>query len=373
MKKELLIEKMKGEINMEQIHGGNIEEIRELYDLKGEEIIDFSANINFIGPPSGLIARLKSSMEGIIHYPEAHSTHLQKQLADFLNIAPEKLIVSNGSVELIYQIVDKLKPEITLLPVPSFFEYEAAVKNSGGKIRYLYADKEREFKFSLDKIINNLKMVDLLFLCNPNNPTGSLIKAEEINKLLTEAAQEDVFVIIDEAFIDFVKNRNEYMVINLIHEYSNLFILRSMTKFYAIPGLRLGYGIGSPDFISLLEENRDPWSVNFLAQKAGEFVLKKDQYREETKRKNRQERNYLYNELEQIENLSPYIPAANFIFIDISGTGYSAAELTDILIKKKILIRNCDSFQGLTRDYIRVAVKNRHDNCKLINAFTDLK
>ncbi len=357
---------------MKQIHGGNIQKAKTLYNLKESEILDFSANINFLGPAPGLIDKLKNSMERVIHYPEPHSIRFLKELAAFLNIKAEYLIVSNGAVELIYQLINRMKPNKTLIPVPSFSEYEYAVKSIGGKIEYCYSDKKNGFKIDLDKIIASLGRVDLLFLCNPNNPTGTLIEADRIKILLEHAYSEDVFVVIDEAFIDFVINKDRYSVFDLVSNYNNLFILRSMTKFYAIPGLRLGYGIANPSLINLLKKNRDPWSVNSLAQIAGEFVLNKDDYCQQTIAENRIAREYLFNELKKIKGLNPFKPTANYIFIDISQTAYSASKLTDILAKNKILIRNCSSYHGLDENYIRVAVKSRRSNEKLLNVLKSI-
>ncbi len=352
---------------MQQIHGGDIEKVSKLYNLDQEEILDFSANVNFLGPPPGLKKELFNKFTDITQYPEPGSRTFKNKLAQYLNLDADRLIITSGAVALIYLLVKVLTPKKTMILVPSFSEYEFAAKNYGSDIKYITLKKEEDFKINIQQIITNLKNIDLLFLCNPNNPTGVLTSNQDIEKILNYAEKNDVKVVVDEAFIDFVDKEEKYSVINQIESYSGLFILRSMTKFYAIPGLRLGYGIGEPEIINEMEKNSDPWNVNTMAQLTGKYVLSRKKYQQKTKEVNKSERKYLYQQLKKIPELKPYQPSANFIFIDISKTQFTAAELTDILAKKAILIRNCNSYHSLGEDYIRIAVKNREENNILLN------
>jgi threonine-phosphate decarboxylase len=357
---------------VKHIHGGNITQAKDRYNLKNNDLLDFSANINFLGPPTGLFREIKKGFNRIIHYPEPDSFSLKKKLAGYLGIEGKQLVIGNGAAELIYQLVKVIKPELALVMAPTFSEYELAVLNLGGKVKYLRLMSEKDFKVDIDEFILNLDQVRMLFICNPNNPTGTLIKRTDLVDLLNYASKKGVFVVFDEAFIDFVTEPEDYTVIKLLDSFSNLFILRSMTKFYAIPGLRLGYGIGPEDIISQMESGRDPWSVNTFAQIAGEVVLEDVEYKKKTRESIFIEREYFYQALQDIKGLKPFLPTANFILIDISETGLSSGELTDILAKMGILIRDCSSFQGMGKDYIRVAVKSREHNLNLIRKLTEL-
>ena len=346
---------------MQQEHGGNIEEVSRLYDIDREEIIDFSASINFLGPPVGLLSVLEKEMEKIIHYPPSNSGQLKRVLADFLNLEQENVVVGNGAAELIYEIVKTINPEVTLIPVPAFGEYNRAVKSLSGQVKNIYLQSEKQFSINLEKISTYFSEVQLLFLCNPHNPTGRMIAKSKLLNILKQAEKEDVFVVVDEAFMDFV-DEEENSVLELVENYSNLFVLRSMTKFYAIPGLRLGYGVGNSEIVAKIENYRNPWTVNSLACRAGRFVLGKEDYRIKTKERVKQERKFLFQKLGEIEGFHPFTPVANYIFIDISEFSLKAKELTEILAQRGILIRNCDSYQGLQDDYIRLAVKSREEN-----------
>lgn len=360
---------------MKQVHGGNIEKAKLEYNLKQEEIIDFSANINFLGPPPGLINHLQNNLKDIVHYPEPASKQFKKKLTRHLHsihsesssITTQNLIISNGAVELIYQIVNNSRFHKILIPVPAFSEYEFAAESAGKQVVYIHSEREDKFKPDLGKIAEAFDFVDLLFICNPGNPTGGLIHINDIEFLLNRALACGVFVVIDEAFMDFIIDNEDYTAVNIMDKYNNLFILRSMTKFYAIPGLRLGYGLGSSEFVRKLEQNRDPWSVNLPAQRAGEYVIDQKDYIKRTRRIIDDEKKFFFNQLKKIKGLIPFFPAANYIFVDITNTFYTARRLTDKLAQKGILIRNCSSYTGLNEDYIRLAVKNREENCRLLD------
>lgn len=357
---------------MEHIHGGNITRAVERYNLKEEDIIDFSANINFLGPPPQLLEEIRNNLAKIIHYPEPNSTTLKRKMGQYLDLEEKNLVIGNGAVELIYQLVKVIKPDLALVMAPTFSEYELAVKSCGGRVKYLRLEEEKGFKIDIEEVVANLDRVKIVFLCNPNNPTGTLIKRSELMDLIDYASRKDVFVIIDEAFIDFIDNPGNYTVIDLIVRYSNLFVLRSLTKFYAIPGLRLGYGAGTEELISKMELARDPWSVNFFAQLAGEIVLKDVEYQKETRRRISLEREFLYNSLKKIDGLKPFPPSANYIFIDIGASNFSSIVLAEILARRGILIRDCSSYRGLGENYIRVAVKSREDNCFLLDNLREI-
>ncbi|MCF8000806.1 MAG: threonine-phosphate decarboxylase CobD [Halanaerobiales bacterium] len=351
---------------MEQKHGGNIENIAEKYNIHKENIIDFSVNINFVGPPPDVYSRLKNELESITRYPEVDSKTLKKKLANKYGFEKDNYIIGNGAVELIYILVKVLKPKQSLVYAPTFSEYEKALRTVYSQINYHYLKRGNKFKLDIEELKADLTdEIDLFFLCNPNNPTGDFISKEEVKQILKHNEKHNIFTIIDEAFVDFL-DRN-ISAISLLKKYDKIFILRSLTKFFAIPGLRLGFGIGKQGIIDKMNGFKDPWNVNILAQKAGEIILNQDEYIKLTKKAIYKEKLFLYQELKKIEKIEVYYPNANYIFIDLKNSGYNSTAVYEKLAKKGILIRNCRNYRGLDDNYIRIAVKSREDNKKLLN------
>ncbi len=350
---------------MEQKHGGNIESVAEKYNLVIDNIIDFSANINFVGAPPDVYGKLKEELEKITRYPEVDSETLKKKLAKKYGFEKENYIIGNGAVELIYILVELLKPKKSLVYAPTFSEYQKALQTVNSQIHYHYLKKENKFKLQIKELKKELTdEIDLFFLCNPNNPTGNFISKDTVKQILEHNKKHNIFTVIDEAFVDFM-GRN-ISAISLLKKYNNLFILRSLTKFFAIPGLRLGFGIGKPKLIEKMHEYKDPWNVNVLAQKAGEIILNQDEYIKLTKKAIYKEKLFLYNELKRFKNIEIYYPNANYIFIDLDNSEFSSKEVYKKLAQEGILIRNCSNYEGLDENYIRIAVKNRKDNQKLL-------
>lgn len=353
-------------------HGGNVKAAARKYNLELDEIIDFSANINFLGPPAVVKEEIKSNLEQIIHYPEPGAKTLCSYLGDYLGVPSQNLIIGNGAVEIIYLISKVINPERALVLAPTFSEYEAAIKSVGGEVELFELARNNKFKLNVEELIEKLRKIniDLMFLCNPNNPTGDLIEKGELKKVLQVAKEEDIFLVVDEAFQDFLLTEEEYTLIQEAVNRGNLLILRSMTKFFAIPGLRIGYGVANSRLIEKLEVSKDPWNVNLFAQQVGARVLTEKEYIRKTKEAINREREFLHRQLKDLPGLIPYPPTVNYIFIDISATDYNSQQLREELAQKGILIRDCSTYHLLGTDFIRVAVRSREDNRRLI---TELK
>ncbi|ADQ15603.1 threonine-phosphate decarboxylase CobD [Halanaerobium hydrogeniformans] len=357
---------------MEHLHGGNLIKAAKKSGFEPEELIDFSANINFLGPPEIILDEIKRNVKGIENYPEANAKRIKKLIAEHHQLSKQSVTVGSGASELIYQITKVLKPKKVMVVDPTFSEYELAAKSIGAEVCHFKLKKENDFKIDSTKVIAELSEdIDLIFICNPNNPTGALLNLNKIEEILAAASAKDILFVLDEAFIDFLSAAEDYTALKLLDKYSNLIIMRSLTKLFALPGLRLGYTLAAEDISIDLEKNRDPWSVNYFAQLAAEIIFTErkeiEQYLEKSFKKIAAEKNYLYSNLQQIEDLKVFKANANFIFIDISETGLSAKKLQNKLLESKIMIRNCDSYNGLEDDYIRIAIKDRKNNELLIN------
>ena len=378
------------------IHGGNIEEIARKYGLKKERIMDFSANINPLGPPLRVIRTLKENLDKIARYPDPGAIDLRKELSKYLKVSPENIIAGNGAVELIHLICRTLRPKKALIVVPTFSEYEFALKSIGCKTQFFPLKSRGNFRLDIEELSKSLKNIDLLFLCNPNNPTGQLIGKADLLKIIDVAQKRGVFVIIDEVFMDFVETEKEETLIqeaiNPIRsscqrqgirpqrgritskgvKRDNLFIIRSLTKFFALPGIRIGYGIGNKRLLKKLKIHQEYWSVNTLAQIAGIAALKDKKYIKRTKRIIPEERKFLYHKLSEIKGLKPYPSVTDFILCRLTTNRVNSAIIRKKLIQKNILIRDCSSFRSLNNRYIRIAVRTRQENLHLVNSLSTI-
>jgi threonine-phosphate decarboxylase len=210
----------------------------------------------------------------------------------------------------------------------------------------------------------------MAFICNPNNPTSLLVSAQELRGILDFALAQSVLVFLDEDFLEFVEDEQQLSMISSIEKYANLFILRSFTKLFGLTGLRVGYGIANREIINVLTCAKIPWNVNCLAQAAAVIALNDDEHLQTTRQLIKQEKEYLQKSLSNIKGFKVYAPDANYFFINIHKTDYTAAELTQKLLSQGIMIRDCSNFTGLDPYYIRIAVKLHSENMKLIEALS---
>jgi len=333
-------------------HGGNIYE----YDKK---LVDFSANINPLGLPPVVKKALLNHIDRVLHYPDPEAKELTGCIARYWGIAKENVLVGNGSAELIYLAANTFKPKTTLIPVPTFSEYERASRSVKTKIQFLKLKEGKDFKFNP----HTCEKADMLFICNPNNPTGNLILKGQ--KRIGKIAN---MIIADEAFMDFLPDQKNHTLIWRAVKEKSIIVIRTLTKFFALPGLRIGYIVAHKDNIKKLKQNKAPWSVNSLAQLAASLILKDKKYITKTYSLISKERDFLFKELNRIEGLRPYPSITNFILIKIEKNHINSGSLTKRLLKKEILIRNCANFRNLNDKYIRAAVRTREENLKLITA-----
>lgn len=346
-----------------QVHGGNIREIVSRYRLEEERVLDFSANCNPLGFPPGVRTLLQREATSLAYYPDTHCPELVAALSEASGVSGKQIVVGNGSTELIYLIPRALKPRRALVINPTFSEYERSLVSMGCMLHHFHLPEKECFRITAATLLPLLGRIDILFLCNPGNPTGVLTSRSEIDAVIRAAEKRGVVIVVDEAFMEFA---GDHSLAPQVTRRKGLIVLRSMTKFFGIPGLRLGYLLASSRLIAAISHHKEPWSVNTLAQKAGIICLKDDAFRVKTKRFILRERNYLFSQLSDIEGVVPYASATNFILIRITKKGLTSTALYEALAKKGILIRDCRSFRGLGSSYIRVAVKKRKDNGLLV-------
>jgi threonine-phosphate decarboxylase len=338
-------------------HGGR-------YSVNNQDprIIDFSSNISPAGMPTSIKSILKKRLDKMTYYPDLHSNDLKSGLKKYTGLPESNLIVGNGAIEIIYNFCSSfLLKKCILIPVPTFGEYEAAAKLADCKIIYF---KTMNLAENIDSFVSQIPVNGCVFVCNPNNPTGTILSKKQLTKIISSAKQKSCLVFIDECFIELVPQSNQ-SILNLVKRYDNLFVLRSLTKSFGLAGIRIGYAGASKEIISILQKMKIPWSVNALAQEAGIIAIKNKSHLTKSKSIIKKESSFLRTKIADIKGFECHDTSTNFILIK---TKQDSTKLQKKLLKHKILIRDCKSFRGLNNHYIRIAVKSRKDNLKLIQA-----
>jgi threonine-phosphate decarboxylase len=324
--------------------------------------VDFSSNINPVGMPASVKSTLKKRLNKIENYPDLHSNELMSSLKKYTGLSKTNLVVGNGAIEIIYNFCSAfLSKKRILISVPTFGEYEAAAKLADCKITFF---KTMNLSENLDSFISKIPTNGCVFVCNPNNPTGTILSKKQLTKVILSAKRKSCLVFVDECFIELVPQSNQ-SILNLVKRYDNLFVLRSLTKSFALAGIRIGYAGSSKEIINILHKIKIPWSVNALAQEAGIIAIKNKPHLITSKSIIKKESNFLKNKISDLPCFECYDSSTNFILIK---TKQDSAKIQKKLLKHKVLIRDCKNFRGLNNHYIRIAVKSHKDNLKLIQA-----
>lgn len=349
----------------QQAHGGNLAWAAALAGCPPEAILDFSASISPLGPPNSAIAAIMSQMGNLRHYPDPDYSELRLALSHFHQLPPEWILPGNGSAELLTLAGrDLAELAATMLITPAFGDYYRTLAAYNAKVLEFPLNLENARHTSLVNSSLSCLVNKGLLLNNPHNPTGKLFSREAILPYLEEFA----LVVVDEAFMDFLHPDEEQSLIPVVQEYANLVVLRSLTKFYSLPGLRLGYAIAHPDRLRRWQLWRDPWPVNTLAAAAAAAALQDREFQEQTWKWLPPTRNQLFQGLAAIPGLQPKQSAANFLLVE---SQQSSSQLQQQLLQHhQILIRDCLSFKELGDRFFRVAVLSESDNQRLVEVLS---
>ncbi|MEH2208895.1 MAG: threonine-phosphate decarboxylase CobD [Nostoc sp.] len=361
-------------------HGGNLAWAAALAGCPPDAILDFSASISPLGPPNSALAAIKSQIGNLKHYPDPNYSELRLALSHFHHLPSEWILPGNGSAELLTLIGRELAQlAATILITPAFGDYYRTLSAYNANVlecplinseqRVLLAEAGRLVRAELPVVLSTqhsaLSTHWGLLLNNPHNPTGKLFTRDSILPYLEQFA----LVVVDEAFMDFVPPNEEQSLIPVVQEYPNLVVLRSLTKFYSLPGLRLGYAIAHPDCLAKWQLWRDPWPVNTLAAAAAIAALQDTEFQQQTWAWLPPARNQLFQGLAEIPGLQPQASATNFLLVESQE---STSQLQQQLLKyHQILIRDCLSFKELGDRFFRVAVREESDNQRLLTALKE--
>jgi threonine-phosphate decarboxylase len=348
-------------------HGGNIYGAAREQHCRPSEWLDFSANINPLGPPGGVLRVLRNGLWAIGHYPDPDAYEVRNSLSKQIGLSPDWLLVGNGSAELIHLLPLSLGITKALVVGPTFSEYDSAIHGVGAVCTLCFADRHEDYRPPIDRVIAKLqkeRAIDAVFLCNPNSPTGQVVTKADLFPLIDVQNRRGGWMIIDEAFGDFAP---DHSLLEVVPQYPRLLILRSGTKFYGIPGLRLGYLVGHPAALRQVHQRQAPWSVNALAQIAAVAALQESGYAEKSLSFIEKERKWLQSTLQSIAGVRVFPSAANFLLLELPST-ITAGHVTKRFRETGILIRDCSNVPGLNERTIRIAIKRRADNERLCRA-----
>jgi len=338
------------------VHGG-------YYGSSKKKILDFSVNLNPLGVPKSVKAYIVNNLGALDTYPEIEARTARQHLAREHGLKSSNIIMGNGAVELIYLLAKTVKPKKVLLLQPTFNEYERAFRQSDAECIHYFLKANDDFELNLEDLLYTILIhkPEVMVMCNPNNPTASYIENEAIEKIIEALKSYGGILMIDESFSAF---ENLPTAISLLY-YDNLFLLRSMTKYYAIAGIRLGYGIGAERIIDQMHLQKEPWTLNTIACNIVEVLLKDEEYQLKTKKWYKEEKANFLENIKNIFFLSVFESKANFFLCQCE---FDSAELKNRLLEKGIFIRTCHDFPSLEGNYIRIALRSRAENILFFEA-----
>jgi threonine-phosphate decarboxylase len=346
-------------------HGGNIFDIARQLGTEPSDIIDFSASINPLGLSPMVRKSIICAMDSLVHYPDNTHHELKQALATHHGVSPANIVVANGSTEIIYHLPAMLPGSRALIISPSFNEYVRALGQQRWEVRHFILKPESNFSIDLAALEQALADgYDALYLCNPGNPNGTLYTSRTIEQVYRLCIASGTFLILDEAFMDFCEDSSAK---RFIVKGDNGIVLRSMTKFFGIPGLRLGYALSGNVLAERLDAMGGPWSVNTMALAAGVAALQDSEHNKRTVEYIRQERRNFFERLAELKQLKLYPSSANFLLAEITD-GMTSLELRDRLMHQRMLIRDCSNFMGLSLKFFRIAIRTTGENNQLLGA-----
>ena len=351
-------------------HGGDVWGFSRKFNIPVEKVLDFSGPINFLGPSPKALEAVKENAKLIRFYPDPNPVALREEITNYVGhgVNAENVILGNGSIELIYMIAEMFEKGFqAVIPIPSFSEYEKAALRVGGEPVFVHLPDD--FSLNLEEIKKAVTdKTKIMCLCNPHSPSGTLYSRAEVLDLIEFCKKKGVVFSIDENYIEFAQKGEETTLAGYVKQYENLFVIRSVTKFYGMPGIRFGYGLASETLIDTLQTVRQPWSINGLAGVATLAAFNDKDFIENTKRTIIKEKSQFAKMLTEIGGLRVFPSETNFLLVKIRNPKFTSTALREELGKEGLLIRDCCTFAGLDNSYFRVTVRSAEDNSRLVRA-----
>ena len=376
---------------MNTFHGSDLEKIEQVYGIRKEEITGFGANVNPLGLSPFLKDYLAGHLDVLCAYPDRNYTALRRAISAYTGAPAEHILVGNGSTELISAGIQAVHPKDAVVLGPAYSEYERELSLVGSRMHYydlkasedFHLDVEDLEKFITEDIFSHDTdtipgksipcLPQLLVLCNPNNTTSSAITTEQMKRLLSLCKRNGILVMADETYAEFAPCLSDITAIPLTESYDNLIVLRGVSKFWAAPGLRLGYAVtGNRKLQEQINAAKNPWTVSSLADAAGQVMFTDTEYINRTRSLIREEREYCVSFLSELPGLKVFPAYANFVLVRILKQGITAGDIFEAAIRKKMMIRDCSSFHSLDESFFRFCFMRHEDNVRLMECIKDV-
>lgn len=356
-------------MSLNVIHGGDLDEISRIYGIKKEEIYNFGGNVNPLGLPDSVKEAIALNTDAPTNYPDVSYVALREAISDYTGIAPEHITVGNGSTELISMCIKSIAPKKAVIVSPAYSEYLKEIKLAGGEALLFPLKEEDEFMLNIPQLKKVLTPdVDMLVICNPNNPTGTYVTCGQIREILLCCKENDIKLMIDETYVEFSDIKKNVSAMPLVEEFDNLFIIRGTSKFFACPGLRLGYAACSnKGFLNYIDAHKDPWSVNIFAELSGKVMFRDKAFINKTRSLINTERDKIFKALFDIESVHVYDTQSNFFLLRLKRDDITSSDIFNYLIQNKILIRDCADFPYLDNRFIRFCILDEKSNDMLLH------
>lgn len=356
-----------------EFHGSDLEKIQDVYGIPKESIVSFSANVNPLGFSQKAAKALADHMDVISRYPDRDYKDLKGAIASYTKANPENIILGNGVTELLSLFISLIVPGHAVIVGPTYSEYEKDLTRMGSKIHHIDALEENNFVLDVKMLVREIPdETDLVILCNPNNPTSGALFKEDLEYLVSDLQKRHIRLLIDETYAEFSKASGRITASDLTGRYDNLFVLRGTSKFFATPGLRLGYALtGSKELLDGAAKAQDPWNINSAADLAGTVMFQDTDYMELVRKTMETEKNYVCSQLASIKGIQTYPVNGNFVLVKLPDYAPTSDELFDILIRQGMMIRSCSTFPSLGNRFIRICFMSHSDNCRLIDGIKE--
>lgn len=357
----------------ESFHGSDLETIAHKYQIDKNSIIPYASNVNPLGISSLAKEALLKNIEAITSYPDRNYTALRHSIAGYCGVDSEQLVLGNGTSELIRLAIETIAPKKTMVIEPAYSEYGNAARLAGSDVQVYMLKNLDDFEIDVDMFVKALdKSIDMLVICNPNNPTSKVITRSQMDTILQHCRQFNICVMVDETYVEFVRDIDLISSVSLTKKYDNLIVLRGVSKFFAAPGLRLGYAVTSSQaFLDAAAGSRIPWNINSYASVA-RVMFEDEHYINLTRSLIQTERNLIYSALSSRKTIKVFKPEANFVLIKLLKEEQTASDVFDYCIKKGLMIRDCTDYDGLGDKYIRFCFLKPEQNDNVVNTILEI-
>lgn len=342
--------------------------------LEQFDTVLYNANLNPMGAPDSAIKAMENELSSIVRYPNDYYDGLKDAISQYAKCKKEHILLGNSSSDLLHRFVSQLKPEKTMLLAPCYSEYENVLTAHGCEVDFFELKEEEDFEFNIAEFVGVLNSsYDMIIIGNPNNPTSKLISKDDLETLAAVCEELGTFLLIDEMYIEFVNQTSDITCLPLVEDYQNIAILRSVSKFFAVPGIRLAYAVmNNTAKKSIINAGFASNNISTLSAVACMAMLRDTEYILESNSQIYTERNLIYSAMSTNKNIKLYKPAANFMLAKILKPDVNASIISEHCKLKGIIIRNCESFRGLDDSYIRFCFMKPSQNDTLVNSILEL-